>query len=187
MTRWKILENAKHSKIVDFHESKPKVLKAFSNSQKSLIFEDFPGNIAEDIINNLQLLPVVLDKIYSGSNKVKFDSATILLVISRKSPEILYPHIDFFIGLRDNKNKLNMWNTIEIIANLSAVDSQDRINDIFDRFYDIIFNDSMASAVHVIDNSWKIVKFKPELQEKVIDKFLNLKKFLKIKDARISF
>ena len=136
--------------------------------------EDFPGNIAEDIINNPQLLSVVLDKIYSGSNKVKFDSATILRVISRKSPETLYPHIDFFIGLLDNKNKLNMWNTIEIIANLSAVDSQDRINDIFDRFYDIIFTDSMAAAVHVIDNSWKIVKFKPELQKKVIDKFMGL-------------
>ena len=138
--------------------------------------EDFPGNIAEDIINNPQLLPVFLDKIYSGSNKVKFDSSTILRVISRKSPETLYPHIDFFIGLLDNKNKLNMWNTIEIIANLSAVDSQDRINDILDRFYDIVFNDSMAAAVHVIDNSWKIVKFKPELQEKITDKLIEIEK-----------
>ena len=139
--------------------------------------EDFPGNIAEDIINNPQLLPVVLDKIYSGSNKVKFDSATILLVISRKSPETLYPHIDFFIGLLDNKNKLNMWNTIEIIANLSAVDSQDRINDIFDRFYDIIFNDTMAAAVHVIDNSWKIVKSIRDLLEIIVDSLIDIQKF----------
>ena len=138
--------------------------------------EDFPGNIAEDIVNNPQLLPVVLDKIYFGTNKVKFDSATILLVISRKSPETLYPYIDFFIGLLDNKNKLNMWNTIEIIANLSAVDSQDKINDIFDRFYDTVFNDSMAAAVHVIDNSWKIVKSKPELQEKIVDRLMEIEK-----------
>ncbi|MGB9978559.1 hypothetical protein [Methanobacterium sp.] len=138
--------------------------------------EDFAGNIAEDVINNPQLLPVVLDKIYSGTNKVKFDSASIVLVISRKSPEILYPYMDFFIELLDNKNKLNMWNTIEIIANLSAVDSQDRVNDIFDRFYDIIFDDSMVAAVHVIDNSWKIVKSKSELQERVIDKLLEIEK-----------
>ena len=147
--------------------------------------EDFPGNIAEDIINNPQLLPVVLDKIYSGSNKTKFDSATILLVISRKSPEILYPHMDFFVALLDNKNKLNMWNTIEIIANLTAVDSQNQFNDIFDGFYDIIFKDSMAAAVHVIDNSWKIVKSKPELQEKIVDKFIEVEEISENKRRNI--
>lgn len=78
-----------------------------------------------------------------------------------------------------------MWNTIEIIANLTAVDSQNQFNDIFDGFYDIIFNDSMAAAVHVIDNSWKIVKSKPELQEKIADKFIEIEGISKNKRRNI--
>ncbi|MGB9978560.1 hypothetical protein [Methanobacterium sp.] len=62
----------------------------------------------------------------------------------------------------------------DIIANLSAVDSQGRINNIFEKLYNFLSDESMITAGHVIDNSWKIVKSKPEYQKKVTNKLLEL-------------
>ena len=58
--------------------------------------KDFPGNIAEHVIDNPQLFPTVLDKVYLEIERGELDSRNLLLIISRKEPKILYSNTDFF-------------------------------------------------------------------------------------------
>ncbi|MGZ7095132.1 MAG: hypothetical protein ACXVHU_01545 [Methanobacterium sp.] len=136
--------------------------------------EDLSENIADNVINNAELLHIILDGVYSDITRVKFRSAKILKIISGKNPELLYPYIDFFIELLDSENKIITGNAMDIIANLSAVDSEKKIDRIFDKYYGFINDESMVTAAHVVDNSWKIAKSKPEYKEKVTNSLLEL-------------
>ena len=138
--------------------------------------EDHSKDIAEKVVRNSQLIPMLLNMVFSDITRVKFRSIKVLSIVSGKNPEILCPYIDFFIELLDNDNKVIMWNAMDIIANLSAVDSQERIKEIFEKFYDFLSDESMITAGHVVDNSWKIAKAKPEYQNKITDKLLELEK-----------
>jgi hypothetical protein len=138
--------------------------------------EDFTGNIAEDVIDNPQLLPLILNGVYLEIERAKFDSINILLIISRENPGILYINMEYFTELLDNDNFIVTRYSIEIIANLSTVDCGNKVAILFGEFYGLIFGECMVTAVHVIDNSWKIVKAKPELQKKVIGKLMELGK-----------
>ena len=138
--------------------------------------EDFPGNIAEHAIDNPQLISVILNRASLEIEMVKLDSLNLLLIISRKDPKILYPNMDFFVELLDSNNDLIMRYVIEIITNLSTVDPENKINGIFDKLYSLLFDGSMVTAAHIIDNSWKIVKDKPDLRKKVIDQLLKVEK-----------
>lgn len=138
--------------------------------------KDISENIVEDVMENPQLLPDILDMVLSETARIKFRSAKILRIISAKDPKLLYPHIDFFIELLDSENRIINWNAIDIIANLSSVDSEGKINEIFDRYYNLIHDESMVTAGHVVDNSWKIVKSKPEYKEKITEVLLDIEK-----------
>ena len=139
--------------------------------------EDISERIADKVINNPQLLPVVLEGVFSKTSRVKFRSAKILRIISGKSPELLYPQFDFFTGLLDNKNKIIVWNAMDILANLNSIDSENRFDEVFEKYYNFINDESMISAAHVVDNSWKIVKYKPEYKEKITDSLLGLENY----------
>ena len=136
--------------------------------------EDCSKDVAEKAVKNPQLIHVLLNLVSSDVTRVKFRSIKALKIVSEKNPEMLYPHVDFFIELLDNDNKVIMWNAMDIIANLSGVDSQERIKGIFEKFYGFLYDESMITAGHVVDNSWKIAKAKPKYQNKITNKLLEL-------------
>ncbi len=146
--------------------------------------ENLSEDIAEEIINNPQMLPIILDMVSWDITRVKLRSAKILTIISRKYPEILYPHMGFFIDLLDNDNRIILWIAMDVIANLSALDSENKFNDIFEKFYSHIYDESMVLAAHVVDNSWKIVKAKPIYQNEITDKLMRLEKIPRDQECR---
>ena len=139
--------------------------------------QDLSIKVAEKVINNPQLLPIILDGVSSKTSRVKFRSAKILKIISIKDPELLYPQFDFFVKLLDTKNKIIVWNALDILANLSSIDSENSFNDIFKKYYNFINDESMVSAAHVVDNSWKIVKSKPEYEDKITASLLGIENY----------
>jgi hypothetical protein len=52
------------------------------------------------------------------------------------------------------------------------VDAGDRFEDIFDLFYDLLDDKSMVVAYYVAQNSAKIIKAKPELESRIIQRLL---------------
>lgn len=137
---------------------------------------DFSDQVALQIIAESELLPVILEGVSSPIPRVKFRSAKILRIISLKAPELLYPHWDFFIDLLDSDNSIILWNTLDVIANLTSVDSEHRFDEIFPRYYQFLEDDSMVTAAHVVDNSTNIVINRPDLQDKITETLLKVDK-----------
>ena len=131
-------------------------------------------DIAEEIIANPDFLPEILYGISSETARIRFKSAKILRTISEKDPNKLYSKIDFFVNLLDSKNKIIKWNAMDIIANLTIVDTENRFDEIFDKYYGFLNDGVLITATHVVDSSGKIAKAKPHLTQKITDQLLKL-------------
>jgi len=133
-------------------------------------------DLSDKVLRNPDLLPEVFDGISSANPRIKFKSAKILRIISEKNPKMLYSKMDFFVNLLESENNILKWTAIDVIANLSSVDSKNEFDKIFKKFYDLLSDESMITAGHVIDNSAKIVRAKPHLQNKITGELLKVEK-----------
>ena len=135
-----------------------------------------PDDLAKEVEENLELLPEIFEGIYSTNANIKFGCAKILRTISQKNPKELYPKIDFFIDLLDSTNNIFKWNAIDVLSNLSGVDTEKKFEKVFQKFYGLLSDESMVTAAHVIDNFGKIATAKPHLTQKITKELLNIEK-----------
>jgi len=131
-------------------------------------------DIAQDAIDNPDLLPEILEGITSKNSQVKFKSAKALSLLGEKSPQKLYPHFDFFITLLDNDNNILKWNAQDVIANLTSVDTERKFDQIFEKFYGALNEGSLVTAAHVVENSGKIARAKPAFEDRITSHLLKI-------------
>ncbi len=132
--------------------------------------------IAAKVIGKPELLSEIIDGLGADKARVKYGCAKILRIISDEAPELLYPRIDYFIGLLDCDNNILKWEAIYVIANLAAVDTEDRIEPIFERYFAPIPGPVMITAANVIGGAAKIARAKPQLTERIIRELLKVEK-----------
>lgn len=96
------------------------------------------------------------------------------MLVSEEKTEVLYPKWDFFAGLLQSDNTYHKCEGIQIIANLTRVDSEKHFEKIFDTFYGLLNDKSVITANYVAGVSGKSAKEKPELQTKITNKLLNI-------------
>jgi hypothetical protein len=133
-------------------------------------------DVAEKVIRIPELLPEVLAGIDSANPRIRFGSAKILRIISGKKPEILYSKMGFFVNLLDSKNNILKWNALDIIANLTLVDSRNEFSRLFKKFCGYLYEGNLITACHVVDNSGKIAVAKPELQDEITKELLKVER-----------
>lgn len=92
------------------------------------------SEIADKVLKNPDLLPELFDGIYSATARVRFASAKVLRMISEENPKMLYQSMDFFVNLLDGENRILKWNAMDIIANLTVIDSDNKFNRLFKKF-----------------------------------------------------
>lgn len=132
--------------------------------------------LAKRVIRNPISLSELLEGIYSEKAAIKFKSAKILRIISEEKPGLLYPKWDFFEKLLDSENNIIKWNAMDVIANLTRVDSRNRFDKIFRKFYGMLYEGSLITAAHVVGNSWRIAKAKPGLGSRITSELLKVEK-----------
>lgn len=136
------------------------------------------GKIADEVIQNPYLLNFILEGLENKKADIKYGCEKILMIISENNPAILYPHFDFFTELLDHKSNIMKWGAIKIIANLTPVDSENKFDKIFDKYFAPIPGPVMITAANIIGSSAKIALAKPHLIQKII------KELLKVENAK---
>jgi len=131
-------------------------------------------HIAQKVIEHSELLPELLSGFSSTNPRIRFGSAKVLRTISEHHPKLLYSRMSFFVDLLDSHNNILKWNAIDIIANLTMVDSHNKFNRLFKKFYSHLYDGSLITAGHIVDHSGKIALCKPELRDKITNELLKV-------------
>jgi len=131
--------------------------------------------IAEKALKNDDLISELVKNLKSQEETVRYNSYKILLHITEVKPDVLYSSWDFLKDMLDSKNTYWRSSSAQLLGNLTAVDSKNKFEKIFDKYYDLL-NDSVIIACHLASNSGKIVKAKPNLETEITNKLLDLEK-----------
>jgi len=112
---------------------------------------------------------------------VKYNCLKALWILSEDNPEVLYPKWDFFVELFDNNNTYLRFLAVCVIANLTKVDTENKFEKTFNRYYKLLRDKSTIVPAHVAGNSGKIAKANPKLQTKITSRLLSIDKVLESK------
>jgi hypothetical protein len=115
------------------------------------------------------------ERLASPQARIKYGSAKQLLRLSEEDPDLLYPRFDFFVRLMDSENRIFRWNARRILGNLARVDSQGRIEKIFDRFFAPIVEHEMISAANTMQGGAAIACAKPLLADRIALQILKVR------------
>ena len=117
-----------------------------------------------------------LDGLISKNETYRYNCFKVLYNISENKPDMLYPHWDFFTKNLKSKNDYHKISAVLIIANLTKVDKDDRFGKVFNIFYGHLKSKKTIVPIYILKSSGKIVKFKPNLEEKITNLLLNIEK-----------
>jgi hypothetical protein len=134
------------------------------------------NDIVDRVIRNPALIPEIIEGLSTDKAWTKYGCAKILRLLSEKKPEILYPWFDLFTDMLESDNSFLKWDAIHILGNLAAVDSENRLERIFDRYFAPIPGPVLITAANVIGGAAKIALAKPALTERVTDEILKVEK-----------
>ncbi len=134
------------------------------------------AKIAGQIIKTPQLLMEIVKGLSSEKASIKFGCAKVLLLISERKPEALYPEFDLFAKMLNSENAFLKWGAILTIANLTKADVENRFEKIFDRYFSSIPGPVMITAANTMRGGVKIALAKPHLVQKIAKEILKVEK-----------
>ena len=130
--------------------------------------------IAEKVFAEPGLLSGLYDGLDAKEARIKYGCAKILRIVSDTRPELLYPRFDFFADLLDSDNKIMQWQAIYVIANLARVDSRNKFDKVFDKYFAPIPGPVMITAANVIKAAAKIARARPEMTGRIAAELLKV-------------
>ena len=131
-------------------------------------------SLAKRVLEDMEVLPELLDGILASKDFIRFNSFKVLLFISEEHPEVLYPRWDFFSALLDSDNSYQQYIAIYLISSLARADDSARLEGIFDKLYSILDGEGTITAAHLARNSGKIARAKPKLRARITERLLNI-------------
>ena len=130
--------------------------------------------LLKKVKKNDALIPEIITGVMSPKAAIRYSCAKTLMDLSKEKPEKLYPYWDFFVTLLDSKYRILIWNAITIIANLTTVDRENKVDSVFEKYFSYLHNDYMVTVANVVGNSSTIARAKPHLAQKITNKLLTI-------------
>lgn len=122
------------------------------------------------------VLSEVVKGVSSDKAKIKYGCAKVLRILSETDPEVLYPKWNSIVDMLDFENTFLRANAVHVIANLTKVDSKNRFEKLFNRYYELMNDKSMITTGNLVGMSGVIVAAKPELETRITNKLLSIDK-----------
>jgi hypothetical protein len=129
--------------------------------------------LALESLNNTELFNEMIKGIRSKDKTMRNNSFNALMVVAEKNGDILYPKWDYIHEMLISNNSNEQYVAIYLLANLTASDTENKFETIFDDYFSILGGEKTLPASHVILNSGKLIENKPELRSEIISKLLS--------------
>lgn len=132
--------------------------------------------LTKRVLKEAKLLPEIFDGLKADKANIKYGCLKLLRLISEQQPVLLYPYFDFFVELVDSDVNVFKWGGILIIANLTIVDTNNKFEKIFKKYFTPITEHVLITASNVISSSATIALAKPELTEQITTEILKVER-----------
>jgi hypothetical protein len=91
--------------------------------------------IAQLAVADAQVLRTILDGLVAKDDTYRYNCFQVLHQVSQNEPRTLYPEWDYFIQLLGSQNAYHRAISVQILANLTRIDAEQRFDALFDRYF----------------------------------------------------
>ena len=130
--------------------------------------------MAEKALKEEKILLELIDNLTAKNEIIRYNCSKTLNLLSEKQPEVLYSKWNDFVELLHSDHTYWKLSVIPLLANLARIDTGNKFEEIFEKFFGLLNDKSMIPAAWVADNSGKIAKAIPGLQTRITDKLLSI-------------
>ncbi|MFX0002149.1 MAG: hypothetical protein ACFE9C_03675 [Candidatus Hodarchaeota archaeon] len=130
--------------------------------------------ILRRVLEEKNYLPYILEGITAKQESVRYPNAIALESLSEQNPEIIYPNWELFVNLLRSENAFHKSIAISIISNLTSVDEQNKFEDIFNLFFNLINDKSVLVTRKLAIYAGRIAIAKPLLRSKITTILLSI-------------
>ena len=123
--------------------------------------------ILRRVLEEKNYLPYILEGITAKQESVRYPNAIALERLSEQNPEMIYPNWELFVNLLRSENAFHKSIAITILSNLTSVDEQNKFEDIFNLFFNLIDDKSVLVSRKLAIYAGKIAIAKPLLITKI--------------------
>ena len=100
-----------------------------------------------------------------------------LHLLTRTNPARLYPRYwDDFAALLDGPNVDSKYIAIYLLAGLAAADTEDWFENIFNKYFSLLDDNTLIAPMHVALNAAAVFKAKPDLREDIVKLLVSIDK-----------
>jgi hypothetical protein len=131
-------------------------------------------SLAGEALKDSGLLTDLLDGLKVKAETYRYNCYKVLYLISQTHGEVLYPEWDRFAESLGSPNSYHKMSAVHLIANLTAIDAENRFEEIFEKYYSLLDDRSMVVAYYTAAVSGRIVRFKPHLEKDITKKLLSI-------------
>lgn len=131
-------------------------------------------SVLQMALKNNSAISELLEGIQSSQDQIRYNSFKVVLPISENHPELLYPYWALFEKMLTSNNSYLKLIAVQIIANLTKIDTEKRFEILFDRYFNELSSKKTMVAAHIASNAGKIARAKPGLQSKITDILINI-------------
>ena len=134
------------------------------------------GLLVQYALNDKNILDNAVQNLRSKQDNVRYNSYNILEILSENDPEILYDYWNFFIEQLRSTNTFYKFQAIHLTANLTKIDTQKKFDAISEEYFNQIHDKSIVTVNHLILASGRIIKYKSQFRQHILDMLLNIDK-----------
>jgi hypothetical protein len=121
-----------------------------------------------------KVLKGILDGIVAKDDAYRYNCFKVLLQISENQPLVLYPEWGYFVELLESSNAYHRSTALQLVANLTSVDEENRFEDIFDQYFDLLNDEKVMTARYLARSAGRIAISKPHLQARITERLLGI-------------
>jgi len=132
------------------------------------------GDLQKIVEADFGLVPLLIEGCLSPKGTVRYSCAAVLVELTAKYPNKLYPYFEKFVALLDSKYRIITWNALAAIANLTSVDVDCKFDALFDRYYSFLDSEYMVTVANTVSNTATVVVNKPYLADRLAFELLKV-------------
>jgi hypothetical protein len=116
-----------------------------------------------------QYVGAIVSGLGSGSRRVENGCAELASLLSAEAPQLLYPHVDLFIGNLGSGEKVLRWEAVCTLGNLAAIDRAGKLPPQLPILISFLRDESIVLAGHAVRALAKVAVAHPREAGRVFE------------------
>ena len=130
--------------------------------------------LAQQAREDQAFLSTLVEGLSDKQERVGYNCLRALLLVSDEHPELIYSYWETFVELLRSENTYFKLRGANLIAAIIGADTENRFEQVFDQYYDLLDDKSVITASYIAGNSGKIARAKPGLQSRITSRLLSI-------------